>query len=114
MSWKRGKASSPKDLAPFHPTVLHAFAVAARLEDQVGITMLPDRASRPSEQRSYRALYHQARAVAGALAAQGVKAGDRVLLVLPTSFDFVVLSSFGCPTSGSLPSNSQCNIIPSN
>ena len=102
MSWKRGKATTPKELAPFHPTVLHAFAVAARLEDAVGISMLPDRAGRPTERRSYRELYHQARSIAGALVSLGIKPGDRVLLVLPTSFDFVV-AFYGAQLVGAVP-----------
>ncbi len=88
-AWASGKAELPTELEPYHPTLLHAFAEAARLEADRGITLLPERENRPAQTRSYRELYHGARRIARGLRELGVSAGDRVLLVLPTSFEFV-------------------------
>jgi acyl-CoA synthetase (AMP-forming)/AMP-acid ligase II len=88
-AWLEGKARVAEELRPLHKTVLHAFAAAARLETEIGITLLPEREGRPVEHRSYRQLYHDARQVAGILHERGVAQGDRVLLVFRTSHDFV-------------------------
>lgn len=88
-AWRFGVASTSDELQPMHPTLLHAFAIAAKLEDDCGITLLPERPRGKVKRASYRELYHQARRMAGSLQACGVKAGDRVLLVLPTCLEFV-------------------------
>jgi acyl-CoA synthetase (AMP-forming)/AMP-acid ligase II len=89
-SWKSGTPSSAAELKPLHPTLLHAFATAAKLDESTGITLVPEREGDPERQLSYRHLYHAATRYAGALAELGVRQGDRVLLVLPTSFEFVI------------------------
>jgi len=87
---------------PRHPTLLHALADAARQGDDVGVTLLSDRAETPEEQRSYRALYEASRAAAVKLAEEGVGEGDRVLIVLPTSFDFIT-TFFAVELLGAVP-----------
>lgn len=88
-SWRYGVAGSPEELKPLHSTLLHAFAVAAKLEDERGITLLPERPSGEPEHMSYRKLYHQARRMASSLHALGVRQGDRVLIILPTCLEFI-------------------------
>ncbi len=88
-AWRYGLADSPDDLRPLHATLLHALATAAKLEDKIGITLLPERKGDPTH-ISYRELYHKATYMAEALKDLGVQPGDRVMLVLPTSLDFAV------------------------
>jgi fatty-acyl-CoA synthase len=87
--WAYGLPERPEDLRPLHGTLLHALATAAKLEDSVGITLLPDKEGGQQSHISYRELYHRATRFSVALAALGVAAGDGVLMVLPTSLDFV-------------------------
>ena len=91
-AWFSGKAKAPDELEPFHSTVLHAFAAAARCEPEVGITVLAEKPRGEPQHLSYQALYYETRRVAAGLLAHGVSPGDRVLLVLPTSLEF--LSTF--------------------
>jgi acyl-CoA synthetase (AMP-forming)/AMP-acid ligase II len=101
-SWKGGTPITAADLKPLHPTMLHAFALAAKLDEHQGITLIPEREGAPEEQRSYRRLYHAATRYAGALTELGVRKGDRVLLVLPTSFEFVI-GFFAVELLGAIP-----------
>ncbi len=101
-SWRTGTAQSAEELKPLHPTLLHAFAMAAKLDAETGITLIPESESAPEEHHSYRALYHAATRVAGALAVLGVRKGDRVLILLPTSFDFII-SFFAVELLGAVP-----------
>ncbi|HEY8145173.1 MAG TPA: fatty acyl-AMP ligase [Kofleriaceae bacterium] len=87
--WAFGLPERPEDLRPLHGTLLHALATAAKLEESIGITLLPDREGGAEQHIGYRELYHRATRFSVALAARGVAAGDRVLIVLPTSLDFV-------------------------
>lgn len=87
--WAYGLPERPDDLVPMHPTLLHALATAAKLEETAGITLLPEREGGAERHISYRQLYHDAVAMSANLAARGVKTGDRVLIVLPTSIEFV-------------------------
>src|SRR5262245_15491370 len=87
--WAYGVPEGPDDLIPIHPTLLHALATAAKLAESAGITLLPEREGGAEKQVSYRQLYHQAVVMSANLAARGVAAGDRVLIVLPTSLEFV-------------------------
>jgi acyl-CoA synthetase (AMP-forming)/AMP-acid ligase II len=87
--WAYGLPERPEDLRPLHGTLLHALATAAKLEETTGITLLPDKEGGAEQHISYRELYHRATRFSVALAARGVAPGDRVLMVLPTSLDFV-------------------------
>lgn len=87
--WAYGLPEKPEELQPIHPTMLHALATAAKMETSTGITLLPEKEGGAEQQISYRALYHEAIRISAGLAALGVAAGDRVLIVLPTSLEFV-------------------------
>jgi acyl-CoA synthetase (AMP-forming)/AMP-acid ligase II len=87
--WAYGLPERPEELQPLHGTLLHALATAAKVEESVGITLLPERDGGAEQHISYRQLYHRATSLSVALARRGVVPGDRVLLVLPTSLDFV-------------------------
>jgi len=101
-AWRTGTARSAAELVPIHPTVLHAFATAARRDDTTGITLVPESPDAPEEHRSHRALWHRATRLAAALAARGVASGDRVLLVMPTSFELIE-AFFAAQLLGAVP-----------
>ncbi len=67
-----------------------------------GITLLHDRESIPDETRSYAALLSKARAYAHHFTAMGLEPGDRVLIVLPTSFEYVLVF-FAVQLAGAIP-----------
>jgi acyl-CoA synthetase (AMP-forming)/AMP-acid ligase II len=85
-AWREG---IPERLEPLYPTMLHAFAQAARRDNKIGITLLADRPDQPERHKSYRELYHAAMSAAARLRDHGVRAGDRVVIVLPTSFELI-------------------------
>jgi acyl-CoA synthetase (AMP-forming)/AMP-acid ligase II len=101
-SWRFGVAKAAKELKPVHETTLHALAAAAKLDDTHGITLLPERDDGPERQRSYRGVYQEARRIAAALSARGLAPGERVLLVLPTSIEYVS-AFFGAQLLGAIP-----------
>lgn len=101
-AWAHGVARSADELRPLVPTLLHAFAHAAKADDQTGITLLPDDEAAPVQHRSWRALYHDAMHVASGLIALGVAPGDAVLLALPTSFELVT-AFFAIQMAGAVP-----------
>ncbi len=105
-AWKSGVAQCAEELKPFHPTLLHAFATAAKLEEKQGITLIHAASERGQEDReehhSYRAIYHAATRMAGALGITGIKKGDRVLLVLPTSYELIT-AFFAIEMLGAIP-----------
>jgi len=78
-----------------------ALAAAARRAG-VGITLLSDRPTQPEEHRSYGRILTQATEAAAYLAEAGVGPGDRVVLCLTTSFDFIV-SFFAVQWLGAIP-----------
>ncbi len=83
-----------------HPTMLEA-AVAAGARDDIGITVL----SEDGEDEtflSYRALLERAAGFAAELRASGLKKHERVVLVLPTSHEFVI-GFFGVQLAGGVP-----------
>jgi acyl-CoA synthetase (AMP-forming)/AMP-acid ligase II len=100
-SW-RVLPRSAEELKPLHPTLLHAFAAAARLEEKAGITLLPEDEDDKVLHQSYRELYERSKLVSAALEAAGVRRGDRIVLVLPTSFEFVICF-FACQRLQAVP-----------
>jgi len=100
-SW-RVLPKSPEELKPLYPTILHAFAAAARHEERIGITLLPEDEDDPVQHQSYRLLYEKSKLVAAALEEEGIRKGDRVVLVLPTSFEFVI-AFFAVQRLGAVP-----------
>jgi acyl-CoA synthetase (AMP-forming)/AMP-acid ligase II len=85
---------------PRRLTLAGAWAEAAA-ETVAGITLLDD-GDGPERFRSWSELHAASARVAGALAARGVRQGDRVLLVLGTSFEFV-LAFFALQHLGAVP-----------
>ena len=90
-AWRFGVPEAPEDLKPYHATMLHALAMAAKKEEDLGITLLAERSSGENSHMSYRELYHAATKMSVALIERGVQPGDRVLIVLPTSLEFVTV-----------------------
>jgi acyl-CoA synthetase (AMP-forming)/AMP-acid ligase II len=85
-----------------HASAAHALLAAAARGAATGITLLPERAGQPERHRSYRELYAHVRDLELELRSLGVEPGDRVLLVLPTSFEFVV-AFFAVQYLGAIP-----------
>jgi acyl-CoA synthetase (AMP-forming)/AMP-acid ligase II len=74
---------------PFASTVVDALEKAAAHRPDVGITLIPEKAEGAREARGAAVILRQARRRATQLEEEGVRPGDRVVLVLPTGFDFV-------------------------
>jgi fatty-acyl-CoA synthase len=91
-----------EEIHPLHRTIVHALAEAARHEATIGVTLLPEDVGGEEHHYSYRQLYVDARALATQLEIYGVKRGDRVLVVLPTSYEFLV-SFFALLRLGAIP-----------
>jgi acyl-CoA synthetase (AMP-forming)/AMP-acid ligase II len=102
LQWADGVADSPESLQPLYPTVLHAFMHTARTAGPYGLTLVPESADAPEEALSYRDVCLEAQHFAGRLLAQGTQPGDRVLIVLPTSFEFVIVF-FAVQMIGAIP-----------
>ena len=101
-SWQVPLPRAADELKPHHPTVLHAFAAAAKHEESVGVTLLKDDEESPEEHRTYRKLYEQSKLLSVGLDRLGVKRGERVVIVLPTSFEFL-LTFFAVQRLGAIP-----------
>jgi acyl-CoA synthetase (AMP-forming)/AMP-acid ligase II len=100
--WSHGVALTPAELRPMVPTLLHALAHAAKASDRTGIFLEGDQVGDRVHHRPYRAIYHDARRLAGQLLERGLAPGDTVLLVAPTSFEFVV-GFFAVQMAGAIP-----------
>jgi fatty-acyl-CoA synthase len=101
-AWSFGVARGAEELRPLYPTLLHALAAAAKLAPNIGVTLLPEDEDGAEGFLSYKHLYEQARRVAGVLLHKGFKKGDRALIVLPTSLDFLV-AFFAVEMAGGVP-----------
>ncbi len=99
-SGPRSRLAEP--LRPIHDTLLGAYAAAARQAAGLGITLVSENDRDGEELRSYEALFRTSTRMAGALAARGVVRGERVLILLPTSFDFVTVF-FAIQMLGAIP-----------
>lgn len=83
------------------PSILHALLEQAELgSDGPTMTLISERGQ--AEPRRYDALLETAARSAAALAEHGVRKGDRVLLCLPTSWQFVT-AFFGAQLLGAAP-----------
>ncbi len=89
-SWLEGVPGPSDPVTPLHATLLHALAAASRASADIGITILSDEPDREPEFRSYLELYANVKSLAAALQARGMRHGDRAVLVLPTSFEFII------------------------
>jgi fatty-acyl-CoA synthase len=85
-----------------HASPAYALLAAAARNADTGITLLPERAGQPERHRSYRELYAHARDLELQLRTLGVEPDDRVLLVFPTSFEFIV-AFFAVQYLGAIP-----------
>ena len=74
---------------PFASTVFEALEKSDQDRPDIGITLLSEKGGVPPEARSYAEILSGARRRASQLDKEGVGQGDRVILVLPTGFDFV-------------------------
>ncbi len=101
-SWKAGVPGPSEHLSLLHRTTLDALAASARSGSKTGITLYFDDEDRPAEFRRYTQIFREVQVAARALSARGVLAGDRVLIVLPTSFEFVI-SFFAAQRLGAIP-----------
>ena len=112
-AWRDGVPARPEELAPLHPTLLHALVEAASAAEPTPITILhesggsradPDDplSDLVAEERDQRTLYDAAVRLAAGLSRAGLRPGDRVCIVLPTSFDFLA-SFFGTLYAGGVP-----------
>jgi fatty-acyl-CoA synthase len=82
------------------PTILHALSRASA-EDEIGITLLNEDVGQ-EETRSYAEIAAGAWRRAAQLRALGVAVDERVLLVLPTGFDFIE-AFLGLQLAGAVP-----------
>lgn len=94
-------------LPPIFPTLVHAFAHAAKKAEKVGVTLIPDHFSGTTDHQdeifsSYSDLFERSLRYAAQLRRGGVKHGDRVVIVLPTCLEFPV-SFFAVLLLGAVP-----------
>jgi acyl-CoA synthetase (AMP-forming)/AMP-acid ligase II len=101
-AWTQGLPEAGEELRTYHRTILHALAASAKAGDSVGITLLPDEESGEQQFKSYEALYLESLSLASVLVNQGIRRGDRVLLLMPTCFEFL-LSFFAIQMAGAIP-----------
>jgi acyl-CoA synthetase (AMP-forming)/AMP-acid ligase II len=101
-AWQDGVAATADELRPIYSTMLHAFAFAAKQDTRTGIKLLPDDPRGALDHQAYRRLYHRACSMAVGLRECGVADGQPVLLVLPTSLEFVV-GLFAIQLAGGVP-----------
>lgn len=75
-------------MQPLYTTLPEMFA-AARAECEVGVTLAPDDPKAPETHWSFAELFDTSTRMASSLRALGVRKGDRVLVLLPTSLEFL-------------------------
>lgn len=88
-------------IVPLYPSLVHALQHAGELDASVGITLVHEN-GRDEAHRSYKQIASDVAKLAAHLRVQGVQAGDRVALVLHTSFEFV-LCFFAVQWVGAIP-----------
>jgi fatty-acyl-CoA synthase len=103
LQWQRSPLDRLVDVGkPLHPTLVHALQAAKQLDEGIGVTMLGEKESEPPTHLTWKEIYNDARRIAQGLKGHGVKAGDRVLIVLPTCHAF--LTAFcGIQLLGAIP-----------
>ena len=102
LQWSKGVAADADSLKPLYPTILHAFLHTAQTAGPYGLTLIHEKVDTPEELLSYAELCAEARRQAGRLRALGLGPGERVLIVLPTSFEFVIVF-FAIQMLGAIP-----------
>ena len=100
--WKHGVPGADEPVQPLFPTLVAMLQAAREFDDDVGITLLNDDASREPEHKSYVSIELEVNELAARLHGRGVRRGDCVLMVFPTGFDFI-LSFFALLRLGAVP-----------
>lgn len=100
-SWSAGVPGAGERIAVFHATTVDALYAAATSEANV-LTVHPDDEAASPETRTLADLLVEVETIARALVDRGVRSGDRVLLVLPTSFAFFT-TFFAVQRIGAVP-----------
>ena len=99
-AWRAGTSES---IAPYFRTLIDALASAAELGDGTGILLLPeDEEDGVSVHKTFAKVAFEARKLASVLTKRGVRRDERVLIVLPTSFDFLT-TFFAVQWIGAIP-----------
>ena len=98
-AWRVGPS---KTTAPYFVTLIDALVSAAELGDDKGVLLLAENEDDAPEHRSFAAIAGCVRRLATVLMKRGVRANDRVLIVLPTSFDFLT-TFFAVQWIGAIP-----------
>jgi acyl-CoA synthetase (AMP-forming)/AMP-acid ligase II len=101
-AWKTGVPGPGERLELLHATTIDALAAAARHGGKAGVTLYFEDEDKPAEHKTFAELYGDVKRAASALASRGVLPGDRVLLVLPTSFEFII-AFFATQRLGAIP-----------
>ncbi len=101
-SWKFGVPGPTETIETFYPTIVHALVHAATVQPPIGVTLLGERETTAPTFRTQAEILSAAKKCASALLERGLVRGERVLIVLPTSFDFIV-SFFGILIAGGIP-----------
>ena len=101
-AWRVGVPGADEAVAPYFPTLVHALNTASELATDIGITLLPDDEEDSSQFQSFSTIYKKASQLALEFERSGITKGQRVLLVLPTSFEFV-LTFFALQMLGAIP-----------
>lgn len=101
-SWRSGVPGPGEHLELLHSTTLDALGAAARLGGKAGVTLYFDDEDLAPEHRAFSRIAADVKRAAVALSARGVLPGDRVLLVMPTSFEFIS-AFFAVQRLGAIP-----------
>ncbi len=99
-AWRPG---TREPIAPYFRTLIDALASAAELGDGTGVLLLPEgEDDGAAEHKTFADIVSDARKLATVLRKRGVRTNDRVLIVLPTSFEFLT-AFFAVQWLGAIP-----------
>ncbi len=98
-AWRIGTTDTIK---PYYPTLVDALISSAELGNDVGVRLLAESDDDAPEHRSFKRIAASVRRLATVLQRHGVRPNDRVLIVLPTSFDFLT-TFFAVQWLGAIP-----------
>ena len=102
-AWRFGVPGPTESIDTYYPTIVDALVHAAEVQPPVGIRLLDEEDEDVAPTfRTHAEILSAAKKCASALLEKGLARGERVLIVLPTSFDFIV-SFFGIMIAGGIP-----------